>query len=74
MSELGDFLPSTRLSKSTSPFEGLPIPFDRPGAANDVRSLAREAEIELLAERSCNLRVCSSSMRAERDLINVMKD
>jgi hypothetical protein len=74
MSEDGDFLPRTKLSKSISPLGGLLTPFERPGAAKVVRSLARAAPTGPLAERSCSLRVCSSSMRPERDLIRVMND
>jgi hypothetical protein len=72
MSFCGDFLPSTRLSKSTSPFDALETPLDPTGAPNDVRALELVAAPALLEDRSLSLRTCSSSTRVDSDLMSAM--
>jgi hypothetical protein len=63
------FLPLTKLAKSTSP------PFVAELDWKAVGCLAPDlVEPEpLLEPSSCNLRVCSLSIRDDRDLINVIK-
>jgi len=67
--------PKTKLSKSsTSPFAASkssagPLVV---GARLDMKS-ARLADEAFVADNSCSLRVCSASIRAERDLIKDMK-
>lgn len=71
---VGDFFPSTRLSKSTSPLDGLERPLEPTGAPKEVRALALVALEALFADRSLSFLVCSSSIRVDSDLIKVMND
>lgn len=67
------FLPRTRHSKSPSaPWVVFSVPFellDRPVVA---MSFVRLTAAVLLADNSCSFRVCSCSMRFERDFVNAI--
>lgn len=64
--------PRTRLSKSPSSPIVLSRPFVRFALMLDIKS-ARFAEVELIDPISCSFRVCSCSIRSDKDLIKVIK-
>lgn len=68
------FRPNMRLSKSVpSPFVGVEVPFI--ALAPKFIKSDRAVPPEVLEEpSSCNLRVCSCSIRDDKDLISPMND